>query len=80
MNSWKPVGVVVEGERINVGGANPWNHTWIRTDKGPVQLPHPSNSNQMHSMDVYEVNTGGRSIVFAATELSAGVWGFYVPA
>jgi hypothetical protein len=80
MNSWKQIGVVVEGERINIGGANPWNHTWNRTDKKPVQLPHPSYPKKMHLMDVYEINTGGRSIVFAATELSAGVWRFYVPA
>jgi hypothetical protein len=30
-------------------------------------------------MNVYQIKTGGRDIRFAAGELSANVWGFYVP-
>jgi hypothetical protein len=80
MNTWKNIGVVVEGERINIGGVNPWNHKWNATEQEPVLLPHPSYSTQMHTMKIYQIETAGRSILFAAGELSANVWGFYVPA
>jgi hypothetical protein len=45
----------------------------------PVELPHPAYPNQRHRMSVYEIESGGRRIRFAAGELSANVWGFYVP-
>jgi hypothetical protein len=80
MNTWKVVGAVIEGERISFCGVNPWNHKWIETEQEPVQLPHPCYPNQMHRMRVYEIETGGRTILFATGELSANVWGFYVPA
>jgi hypothetical protein len=80
MDNWKVVGVVVEGERINIGGVNPWNHEWKATEQEPVRLPHPSYSSQMHTMHIYQIETAGRFIQFAAGELSANVWGFYVPA
>lgn len=78
MNKWKAVGVVIEGERINIGGVNPWNHKWEATDQEPVQLPHPSYQNQMHTMHIYKIESAGRTILFATAELSANVWGFYV--
>ena len=80
MTTWKSVGVVIEGERINVCGVNPWNHKWKKSEKDPVQLPHPSYPHQMHAMEVYEIETAGRFVLFAAGELSPNVWGFYVPA
>jgi hypothetical protein len=30
-------------------------------------------------MNVYEIKAGGEDIRFAAGELSANVWGFYIP-
>lgn len=80
MTSWKSVGVVVEGDHINVCGVNPWNHEWKKSEKELVQLPHPSHPHQIHTMEVFEIETAGRYILFAAAELSANVWGFYVPA
>jgi succinate dehydrogenase/fumarate reductase flavoprotein subunit len=80
MDNWKTVGVVVEGERINIGGVNPWSHEWKSTGQEPIQLPHPTYPAQMHTMDIYQIETAGRNILFAAGELSANVWGFYVPA
>ena len=80
MNNWKSVGVVTEGESISIGGINPWNHKWKETGQEQIQLPHPSYSDQMHTMRIYEIESTGRAIQFAAGELSANVWGFYVPA
>ena len=45
-----------------------------------VELPHPAFPNQRHRMFVYEVTNDGRNVRFAAGELSAHVWGFYLPA
>lgn len=80
MDNWKVVGVVGEGERINIGGVNPWNHEWKAMEHEPVLLPHPSYSTQFHTMRIYQIETAGRFLIFAAGELSASVWGFYVPA
>lgn len=80
MSAWKPVGVVIEGDRIVVAGINPWNYKWAPSSIDAVELPHPTHQDEIHSMNVYEIESGGRTIVFAAGELSASVWGFYVPA
>jgi hypothetical protein len=79
MNGWKTVGVVYEGDPIWIGGFNVWNHKWNLL-KGPaLELPHPSYPSQRHSMSVYEITAGGERVRFAAGELSANVWGFYIP-
>jgi hypothetical protein len=78
MNKWKAVGVVIEGERINISGVNPWNHKWKETAQESIQLPHPSYPNQMLTMHIYKIETAGRVILFAVAELSVNVWGFYV--
>jgi len=79
MHEWKAVGIVVEGEPILVGGLNPWALEWHCVQAEPVQFPHPSYPNQRHGMKIYEINSGERHVRFAAGELSANVWGFYVP-
>ena len=73
------VGVAVEGQPIAVGGLDPWQLQWKRTDEPEVELPHPSYPGQMHVMGVYEISDGRRTVRFAAGELSANVYGFYVP-
>jgi hypothetical protein len=80
MRDWKAVGVVVEGDPIAVGGVNPWQFTWHQVQDDAVELPHPAYPNQHHRMWVYEIESCGRRIRFAAGELSANFWGFYVPA
>jgi hypothetical protein len=79
-SGWKIAGIVVEGDRINIGGINPWNHEWTATGEPEIELPHPQYPNQLHRMQIYRVESGERTITFAAGELSVNVWGFYVPA
>ena len=78
MNGWKTAGVVIEGQPMVIGGLNVWNHDWKRLPGPPLQLPHPSFPSQLHSMTVYEITDRGEYVRFAAGELSATVWGFYV--
>jgi hypothetical protein len=79
MQNWQAAGIVAEGDPIMVGGLNPWSFEWRRVQEEPVELPHPAYPNQRHRMWVYEIESGGRRVRFAAGELSASVWGFYVP-
>ena len=72
------VGVVAEGESINVSGLNPWKHKWESLD-ADAELPHPSYPNQRHRISIYRITVGDQMILFAAGELSMNVWGFYVP-
>jgi len=75
---WTHLGVVEERAPINVGGVNPWNHEWESLE-AIAELPHPSYPNQRHQISVWRIMVDRRMILFAAGELSAGVWGFYVP-
>jgi hypothetical protein len=79
MNGWKPCGVVIEGQPIDVGGLNPWDFRWVSLKQPPVELPHPGYPAQRHKMWVYQIASVGKKVVFAAGELSANVWGFYAP-
>ena len=77
--TWIAVGVVLEGDPVNVGGLNPWGLEWHSLESNPIELPHPSYPNQRHLIWVYEIRSGAKAVRFAAGELSANVWGFYVP-
>ena len=78
--AWRAIGVVIEEQPIRIHGLNVWDYTWTRLPDAPVELPHPSYPSQLHVMDVYEITANGNHVRFAAGELSANVWGFYVPA
>ena len=79
MTDGKVVGVVYEGDPIDVNGLNPWQFKWRDLRMKPVELPHPSYPSQRHRMWVYEIEDSGKKVTFAAGELSPNVWGFYVP-
>jgi hypothetical protein len=80
---WKAVGAVAEGDSILIGGflfgVNPWKHDWESLG-AHVSLPHPEHPNQNHAMSIYRIKTFWSIVIFATGELSANVWGFYVPA
>ena len=77
---WQAIGVVTEGDRIDIGGLNPWQFEWRQVRDEPVELPHPSYPRQRHRMSVYEIGGPRHRVRFAAGEVSANVWAFYVPA
>ena len=80
---WRVAGIVTEGSSIMLGGfffgVNPWQHQWESLGAS-VDLPHPAYPNQIERMHLYRIKTRWSTVVFATGELSAGVWGFYVPA
>jgi len=75
---WGVAGIVAEGEPINLDGINPWGLEWRRVQDDPVMLRHPQYL-QWHRFWVYQLTSAGKVVTFAAGELSANVWGFYLP-
>jgi hypothetical protein len=75
---WRFVGVVVDGQPIDVGGLNLWGFEWVATGD-QIEVPHPSYAGQLHRLDVWRVDTDRGVVTFAAGELSNGVWCFYRP-
>lgn len=76
---WKTLGVIAEGEPLLIEGLNPWSNTWHSVDYKRITVAHPCHLTQRHHAFVYELHASGKVITFAAGELSAGAWGFYVP-
>ncbi len=79
MKNWEFVDIVADGQPVDLDGVNPWDHEWISLDEEPIEVPHPSYPNQRHKMWIYKIDTGKKTVVFAAGEYSNCVWGFYVP-
>ena len=73
--SWKRVAVCTEGEPVDLDGVNPWEHEWTRVHDLTLQ-PAPSTNDLF---DVWRIDTGGRTVMFGAGEVSANVWAFYLP-
>ena len=74
---WRSVGIVFDGDPIDLDGVNPWQHSWRDTGE-IVWMRHPSYPTQLHDMPEYTIVADGREITFAAGELSNTVWGFYL--
>jgi hypothetical protein len=79
MTVWRDVHVGIERDSLKIGGIEVWKHKWRSTGELPLDLPHPSHPNQTHQYDIYEIEDAGNSVRFATSELSNGVWGFYIP-
>lgn len=76
---WQSVHIGFEGAALSIDGVNPWNHSWVGLSADPIVVAHPSYPDQRHSATAYEISLFEKRVVFAAAELSNGVWGFYVP-
>ena len=78
VGEWRIVhGIVGEGGAVRIEGLNPWDHKWISTG-AQIVVPHPQYPDEQHTMPVYEIHRGGRSVTFAAGEFSNLAYGFYV--
>ena len=79
MTVWRVVHVGFEDDNLKIGGLEVWKHEWRSTGEPYLNLPHPSYPNQIDRYTIYEIGDAGNSVRFATSELSNGVWGFYVP-
>ncbi len=79
MTTWRFAWVGFYIDDITIGGLHVWKHEWRSVETASLRFPHPNYPNQIHRYDVYEIGDIARPVRFAASELSNGVWGFYVP-
>lgn len=77
-DNWTAVGVVAEGQRVDVDGLDLWSLEWVRTNEPDVLLPHPVHQ-QHHRFSIYEIRQRDTAIRFAVAEVSPNVYAFYVP-
>jgi hypothetical protein len=83
--TWVFLTAVSEGERVEIApGINVWDHPWHgvpdpRTGETRLVAVVEPRYHQTHSFHVYEVRADGRRVVYAADELSNGIFGFFLP-
>ncbi len=77
--AWREAHIGFSDDGLAIGGLDVWTHEWRRVDTPPLSLCHPAHPQQMHQFTVYEIEEGASVARFAVSELSNGVWGFYVP-
>ena len=80
MTEWVVKHIGIEGDALQIGGLSVWTHKWRPVgDWSHIDLPHPQHTHQIHRYWIYEIGDEGEPVRFASGELSAGVYGFYVP-
>jgi len=78
--SWVVKHIGFERDGLEIGGLSVWEKEWRPVgDWSHVELPHPAYPNQIHRYGIYEIGDEAVPVRFASGELSAGVYGFYVP-
>lgn len=75
--TWAAIGI--EGAPLRLSGVSVWENEWEALDVPSVELPHPTYPHQLHSFQIYRIVSPMGEVVFAATDVSACVWAFYVP-
>lgn len=78
--AWKFAHIGFEGDDCTLGGLKVWEHEWRAVPGQPVELQHPAHPGQWHDFHVSEIGDPDSPVTFAVCELSAMVYGFYVPA
>jgi hypothetical protein len=74
---WKSIHVGKRGDRLKIGGISVWDEEW-RSDGRTVQLPHPLHTTESFAFRICEIGTMRAPVRFAAGQVGAGVWAFYV--
>lgn len=77
--AWRQAHIGFDNDGLMIGGLGVWTLPWRSVDIPPLQLAHPAYPEEMHRFTVQEIEDGQNVVRFAASELSNGVWGFYVP-
>jgi hypothetical protein len=75
---WNFAAIVAEREPVSLDGVDPWTAERVHVDEPAIVVPHPEYPWQTHTLTVYEVRTNGRTVKFAAGEVSANVYIFYL--
>jgi hypothetical protein len=76
---WQRAHIGFSDDGLRIGGLDVWNLRWRSIDAPPLSLAHPAYPQEQHRFSIQEIGDGPAAVRFAASELSNGVWGFYVP-
>jgi hypothetical protein len=76
---WRQAHIGFSDDGLKIGGLDVWTHDWRSVDTPALTLCHPAYPQQMHRFTVQEIGEGASVSRFAVSELSNGVYGFYVP-
>ena len=75
---WEVAHVGFNGDGLRIGGRDVWTEAWTQVDTDPLQLPHPAHTGELHCFTVQTIGEDTTAARFAVSELSNGVYGFYV--
>lgn len=67
-----------EGDDFDLVSLNPWHYEWV-SQADRIVVRHPFYPSQRHDVDVWVLNAPDRAVRFAAGEMSAGAWAFFLP-
>jgi len=75
--TWQFYKSVIDGHELKIDGLNIWDHDWQDQHRS-IAVKDPIYQED-HTMGVYEINAGTKTIRFAAGEFSNMVWRIYLP-
>lgn len=76
---WRHAHIGFSGDGLKIQGLDVWAQNWRSIDTPALTLCHPAYPQQIHRFTVQEIGEGASVVRFAVSELSNGVYGFYVP-
>jgi hypothetical protein len=68
---------VLESTPVMLGSLDLWQESWTRLDERVTVWPRARN--ESYELSAYSTVMQGRTVTFAAGEVSNGVWVFYRP-
>jgi hypothetical protein len=73
---WRYVGRCVEGQQFLIDGVDVSDRKWRSTSEPDIEVEDPL-CHQPYNFNIWEVESDGRLVRFAAGEFSNCIWGFY---
>ena len=77
---WRYLHIGPENDDVQYDDVKLWSHEWKKQGEVPITANHPQHSSELHRLNRFFVQADGKLVEFAAAEVSAGVWLFWVPA
>jgi len=56
---WRAVGMCWDGDKFDLEGFNPWQHSWI-SQSNRIVVEHPSYPSQLHEVEVWVIRAPDR--------------------
>jgi hypothetical protein len=78
MDGWQYHDIGFESQTKKINGINIWKYPWNDMDEQSFEVPHPQYPEQRHKITPYFIKTKGKTLIFAAGEVSNCVWCIYV--